>query len=183
MAEMIKTRATFADYQALPETNQIVELIDGEIVMNPSLDLHQELLGVIYLFLSSIVQKKGKLRLAPTGIYFDDDNSFDPDIFWVSPENDHCFLRTDTRYWQGAPDLIVEILSPSTESRDRGVKFDIYEKHGVREYWMVNVEARYVELYQHKNGSFDRVGVFETGKSFVSDVLDGISVEVSALFP
>lgn len=183
MAEVIKTRATFADYKALPETNQIVELIDREIIVNPPLDLHQEALGTIHYFLATVLQKKGKLRLAPTGVFFDESNSFEPDIFWISPDNDQCILMSDTRYWHGAPDLIVEILSPSTESRDRGIKFDVYEKYGVREYWLVNAAARYVEVYRHQNGAFDRIGVFEPGKHFISEVLGNISVEVSEFFP
>jgi Uma2 family endonuclease len=183
MAEMIKTRATFADYQALPETNQIVELIDGEITVNPPpLHSHQESAWHIVVYLVPILNTRGGVaRFAPAGIHFDDEHTFEPDIFWISPDNTDC-VPMDDRYWHGAPDLVIEILSPSTEYKDRGVKFEIYEKYGVREYWLVNVAAHYVEVYRHKDGAFIRAGVFVPGKSFVSEVLGGISVEVSAFF-
>jgi Uma2 family endonuclease len=182
MSDMIKTKTTFEYYAALPETNQIVELIDGEIIVNPPLDAHQDTLGIIYVFLRQTL-KGGKLRMAPTGVYFDEHNSFEPDIFWVSAENKHCFLGDDHRYWHGAPDLIVEILSTSTASKDRGAKFDTYEQHGVREYWLVDPLARYIEVYNNRQGIFARLGLFEPGKAFVSDVLGGITVEVNHLFP
>ncbi len=180
MSDMVKTKAIFDDYAALPETNQIVELIDGEIIVNPPLDSHQDALGNIYTFLRQRLTV-GTLRMAPTGVYFDDTNSFEPDIFWVSPQNDHCILAADNRYWHGAPDLIVEILSVSTTSKDRGVKFDTYEKYGVREYWLVDPTAQFVEVYKHQNRIFNRVGLFEIGKTFESDVLDGTPIEVSNL--
>lgn len=182
MSDMVKTRATFAEYAVLPESNQIVELIDGEIVVNPPLDIHQEVLGSIFVFLRQAVSG-GVVRMAPTGIYFDDRNSFEPDIFWVSPQNDHCTLRPDSRYWQGAPDLIVEILSTSTAFRDRGIKFETYEQAGVREYWMVDPAAQYVEVYVNRQGVFARAGVFQRGNIFVSEVIAQHKVDVSLFFP
>jgi Uma2 family endonuclease len=182
MSDMTKTKATFADYVALPESTQIVELIDGEIIVNPPLDAHQDTLGTIYVFLRQSLSG-GKLRMAPTGIYFDEHNSFEPDIFWVSPQNSQCFLGDDNRYWHGAPDLIVEILSSSTTTKDRGIKFDTYEQSGVREYWLVDPLSRYIEVYNNRQGVFTRLGLFEPGKTFGSEVLGGITVEVTNLFP
>ena len=182
MSEMTKTKATFPDYTVLPETNQIIELIDGEIIVNPPLDAHQDTLGTIYVFLRQTLNG-GKLRMAPTGVYFDESNSFEPDIFWVSPQNKQCFLGTDNRYWHGAPDLIVEILSSSTASKDRGIKFDTYEQSGVREYWLVDPAAHYIEIYNNRQGVFTRLGLFENGKIFVSEVLGNLSVDVNLLFP
>ncbi|MBA3867671.1 MAG: Uma2 family endonuclease [Anaerolineae bacterium] len=182
MSDMTKTKSTFADYVALPESSQIVELIDGEIIVNPPLDVHQDALGILYVFLRQTL-KGGKLRMAPTGVYFDDRNSFEPEIFWVSPQNDHCFLGDDNRYWHGAPDLIVEILSSSTASKDRGIKFETYEQTGVREYWLVDPISRYIEIYNNRQGVFMRLGLFEPDKSFVSEVLGNLNIDVNLLFP
>ncbi len=181
MSDMIKTKTTFAEYASLPESNQIIELIDGEVILNPPLDAHQDVLGNIYLFLRQRVQG-GVLRMAPTGVYFDDANSFEPDIFWVSTDNDHCFLGADHRFWHGAPDLIVEVLSVSTTSKDRGIKFDVYEQSGVAEYWLVDPLAQYVEVYKLHNGTFNRIGLFEADQAFASHVLGGAQVEVSQFF-
>ncbi len=182
MSDMTKTSATFADYAALPETNQFVELIDGEIIVNPPLDVHQDVLGTIYVYLRQSLSG-GTLRMAPTGGYFDESNSFEPDIFWVSPQNKQCFLGSDNRYWQGAPDLIVEILSTSTASKDRGIKFETYEQHGVREYWLVDPAAQYIEVYANRQGVFHRVGVFERGKTFASEIIGNQRVDVALFFP
>ena len=81
-----------------------------------------------------------------------------------------------------APDLIIEVLSPATASDDRGLKYDLYEKNGVREYWLVDPDAHYVEVYVNRNGHFNRQGVFVEGKSFTSEVLGGRAIEVDRLF-
>ncbi len=176
-----KTRVTFEEYAALPETNQIVELIDGEIVVNPPVDKHQKTLWQMVATLTPLMSK-GEARFAPTGVHFDDVNSPEPDLFWVSPENQNCFLEEHGRFWVGAPDLIVEILSPSTASVDRGHKFDLYEQYGVREYWLIDPEARFSEIYRHANGKFERQGVFKAGQSFISTVLGGANIETKSWF-
>ena len=178
---MLKTKSTFADYAALAESSQIIELVDGEIIVNPPLDIHQDTLGNIYLFLRQHVSG-GVLRMAPTGIYFDDRNSYEPDIFWVSAENKNCFWGMDQRFWRGAPDLIVEVLSASTTSKDRGIKFDTYEQSGVREYWMVDPIVQFAEVYNLRNAVFTRVGLFEQDQSFASEVLGQQTVAVSQFF-
>ena len=180
MEAAIKTRATFADYDALPETNQIVELIDGEIVMNAPLDKHQEALWEITATVRPLMTK-GKARFAPSGLHFDDGNSFEPDLFWVSADNDHCFLESNGRYWHGAPDLVIEVLSPSTEANDRGAKFETYEKYGVHEYWLVGPEAKFVEVYRHNGKRFERQGVFKAGQPFASAVLSA-TIETQSWF-
>lgn len=182
MDAQVKTRVTFAEYDALPETNQIVELIDGEIVVNPPpLDKHQESLGEIYVSLRNVL-KVGKLRFAPTGLRFDDGSSFEPDIFWVGPDNTNCLLEPEGRYWHGPPDLVIEILSPSTASNDRGIKYETYEKYGVREYWLVDPDAKFTEVYRHDSAKFARQGVFKAKQSFVSAALNGAMIDTQSWF-
>jgi Uma2 family endonuclease len=174
-----KIRVTFAEYAALPETNQIVELIDGEIVRETVINLapyaHRETLAKVKTFLVNELTI-GLLYNPPSGLHFEDGNSFEPDLFWISPENDQCFLEDDGRYWHGAPDLVIEILSPSTASNDRGSKFDTYEKNGVREYWMVDPDAKFVEVYRHDGSRFERQGVFKPDQPFISAVLGGATI-------
>src|SRR5215475_6232123 len=106
---LVKTRTTFAEYDALPETNQIVELIDGEIVMNPPLFRHQKALWQLIATVMPLMTE-GEACLAPSGLKFDDGNSFEPDLFWVSKDNSNCVLGADGRYWHGGPDLVLEVL-------------------------------------------------------------------------
>ena len=180
MVEYVQTRMTSDEYWQQPETNQIEELIDGELVMTPPpLDVHQkQSLTTLKFFIQTI--QTGELRHAPTGVHFEDGYDFEPDIFWIAPDNDHCMLAPDGRYWYGAPNLIVEILSPSTAYRDRGIKFDTYQKHGVREYWLVDPEAAFIEVYRLENGQFMRVGLFGAKQIFPSSVL-GIDIQVDVL--
>jgi Uma2 family endonuclease len=125
---------------------------------------------------------KGEARFGPTGLHFDDGNSFEPDLFWISPENTHCFLEDNGRYWHGAPDLVIEILSPSTASGDRGIKYETYEKYGVREYGLVDPDAKFVEVYRHEGGRFERQGVFKPNQPFVSAVLGGATIDSQGWF-
>lgn len=177
----VRTRMTFAEYSALPEINQIVELIDGEVVMNPPLFRHQKTLLEIIASLLPLRQS-GSLCIAPSGLHLDDANSFEPDLFWVSAGSQTCFLEADGRYWRGAPDLVVEVLSPSTAYDDRGIKFDRYQAIGVREYWIVDPEALFVEVYTHDGVRFERKGVFKAGQSFTCAALQGAAVDPADWF-
>lgn len=181
MVAHIKTQVTFAEYAALPESNQIIELIDGEIVVNPPLDVHQKILWQIVAALMPLL-KKGEARFAPTSLYLDDRHSFEPDLFWVSETNDRCALGADGRFWHGAPDLVVEILSPSTAYHNRGIKFELYEQYGVREYWLVDPEAQFVEVYRRGAERFERIGVYKADQTFTSTVLDGATINPQPWF-
>jgi Uma2 family endonuclease len=176
-----QTRVTFAEYSQRPETNQIVELIDGEIVVNSPRDIHQKTHWRISATLIAILPP-GEARAAPAGLRIDDYHSFEPDIFWVSEANSECRLGADGRYWQGAPDLVIEILSPSTASYDRGYKYDTYERIGVREYWLVDPDLQNVEVHQLVDGSFRRLGFFQSPKTFRSPVLNAAEVDISVWF-
>jgi Uma2 family endonuclease len=172
MVELLRTKSTFADYVSRPETNLLVELIDGAIIVNPPLDQYQAILGAVYLYLGYLLRGNGTLRIAPIGLYVDEYNSYEPDLFWVAVANTTCALRPDGRYWQGAPDLIVEVLSPSTAYRDRGIKFQSYERLGVREYWMVETAPAFVEIHSlGGQGWYRQVGAFQAGETFHSPVL------------
>ncbi len=178
MGDATKTLVTAQEFFALPESNQIRELINGEIVVNPPKDRHQKVSASAYSFLDRL-ELGGELRYAPTGLYLDDIDILEPDIFWVSSKNDHCSLGDDD-YWYGAPDLVVEILSPSSIRYDRVEKFQLYEKYGVREYWIVDPNKPSIEIWVHIDGKLVYQGEFTTDKTFTSTVLD-MKVDVKRL--
>jgi Uma2 family endonuclease len=169
-----------AAFLALPETNLPLEYIDGEIAVSPSpVDSHQEMVLNTAGYLKMLIpHAAGTLRVAPLDVHIDDQNTVQPDVFWVSADNPRCKLGEDG-YWYGAPDLIVEVLSPATARRDRGIKFRLYERAGVREYWLI--DADYVEVYRLADGRFERVGVFGEGEAFVTSLVDGLTVLVNPL--
>lgn len=179
MADITHEQMTVEAFLKLPESNQIVQLIHSDVMTGPALsDLHQLLAGAIYIFLKQILPA-GALRMAPLDVHIDDTEVVQPDIFWVSEDSDACVL-IEGRYWRGAPTLVVEVLSPSTAQLDLGEKFDIYEKCGVREYWLVD-QALFVQVYRLENGKFVRQGVFGLGQTFVSRVAGDIEIDVRKL--
>lgn len=177
--ERIETM-TMDEFLALPETNRITELIKGEYVVTPPpLDEHQNVVVSLLVYLKKI-QPKGIWRVAPTGVYVTSESFVEPDIFWVREDSDDCVLRPDGRYWEGAPDLVIEVLSPSTSLRDKRDKFSLYEERGVREYWVVEPIAKYIEVFQLVEDELDFKGVYGIGQTFTSVTLkQEINVEAA----
>jgi Uma2 family endonuclease len=170
---------TADEYFALPETNQITELIDGELIVAPvPIAYHQIVSGNAYYFLRTEATS-GKAYYAPIALRFDDHHVFEPDVIWIR-QGGECHL-VDKYHWIGAPDLVIEILSPSTAKRDRGVKFEVYERHGVREYWLIDLDSQFIEVYSHQNGAFKHVGAYGVDEKFTSPVL-GVEVKGEAIF-
>lgn len=167
MAES-KVRITAEDFRQLPETNRLVELINGEIVMPPSpLASHQDLLLNTAIFLRQHIPN-GKVVVAPMDVYLDEANAFQPDVFWIAAES-KCQLRDG--YYFGAPELVVEILSPSTATQDRREKFEVYQEKGVLEYWMIDQFALSIEVWQRNDKAFQRLGIYEENQHFQSNAL------------
>ena len=124
MADMTRTKMTAAEFSQLPESNKIIELINGEVVMAPSpIDRHQKHLRRLDLALGNKIDV-GEWRFAPMDVHLDEFNVVQPDMFWVSPDNTTCHLIDN--YWHGAPDLIIEILSPGTTRQDRKTKYEAW---------------------------------------------------------
>ncbi|GIK66533.1 MAG: restriction endonuclease [Chloroflexota bacterium] len=172
-------RITIAEYQMLPETNLPMQLIDGEVIMAPSPEFpHQKTVTKLTLTVGGIVNG-GELCIAPMDVYLDEINAVQPDLFWVSAENDHCKLVEG--YWYGAPDFVIEVLSPSTARLDRSKKFKLYEKYGVCEYWMVDPAAQFIEVWQLVDQKFVQLGVFGPDEQFQSAVL-GQVIELKTIF-
>ena len=179
MVDQIQTRMTAAEFSELPESNTRIELINAEVIVAPSpIDKHQEVLGNLHVRLR-LLKLFGVCRLAPADVYLDEFNVVQPDLFWVSSDNSSCHLIDN--YWHGAPDLIVEVLSPGTMRRDRDANYHLYEKYGVREYWLVDPEELYSEVYALHEGQFERQGFYGLGEQFVSSVLNGRALSVDSL--
>lgn len=183
-----KSRMTAAEFAELPETTQITELLDGVIFVSPSpKDPHQDNVEDTAGFLRDLKkagQISGTIRFAPMDVQFDDLNTVQPDVFFVSSDNTRCMLGEDG-YWHGAPDLIVEVLSPSTARRDRIEKFGLYEKYGVREYWIVESSLPSVEVWILTEGLLQLQGTYSPVDDlnlFTSPVLGGLTVDLKTVF-
>ena len=140
-------------FKSLPE-GTLVQLIENNLVMSPSpKDRHQETLEEITFQLSAFVRRKkiGKVRFAPYDVYLDEKNAFQPDLVFISNENSYKIQENGLH---GAPDLVIEVLSPGTEKYDRKKKKDVYERCGVQEYWIVDPATKEVTGYTLRDGKF-----------------------------
>lgn len=180
MVEQTRIQMTAAEFRQLPESMEHIELIDGEIVVSPTpRHRHQNIIGNLHLMLAGLIPS-GKIVLSPMDVYLSDTDVVQPDVFWVSGPGSKCQLGADD-YWHGAPDLVIEVLSPGTALRDKTVKFDLYEKHGVREYWLVDPDALYIEVWRLHENKYMRVGVFGPEDRFESAVLE-LEVDTTKIF-
>ena len=179
------TRYTYEDYLNTPDDVRY-ELLDGELVMAPSPSMrHQELaarlFGDIYLFVKE--RAVGKVFSAPSDVVLwsgDEAKVVQPDIFFISAERENIIAEANV---QGAPDLVIEILSPSTESRDRGYKRELYARHGVGEYWLVDPDAKSVEVLLLGENDYEVAGTYRSGQTLASPTMAGLAIEVGEVFP
>src|SRR3970040_2327208 len=143
---------TYEDYKSLPEAmERRYELMDGELCMVPApTTIHQNISQNIEFLLVQHVRatRCGRVLDAPVDVVLGEGSRRDvvqPDIVFVSRERTAIVTPAEI---VGAPDLVVEILSPGTEDRDRGYKRTLYERSGVREYWIVNPDEASIEGYR-----------------------------------
>jgi Uma2 family endonuclease len=153
MEAVMPKKKTVQDYLQLPEGTPY-QLLNGELVMSPAPNRqHQKLiLKIGSLILNWCEQKKiGEVYVAPCDVYLDNENVVQPDIFFFT--NKRLHLLSD-RGAEGAPDLIIELLSPSNAYYDLRYKLDLYEKYGVPEYFIVDPEDGTVMAYALHEGRF-----------------------------
>jgi len=132
----------------MPEGGPRYELIEGELLMAPAPNrFHQDISLNLEMILWSYVKKHqiGKIYHAPFDVYLDEINVVQPDIVFVS--NKKADVLTDAGA-EGAPDLVIEILSPSTMRRDRDTKRKVYARTGVEELWLIDPEKRRIEIFE-----------------------------------
>jgi len=167
----VEVKYTYQDLLTTPEDNRRYEIFEGELVMSPAPDYgHQNAQANLFNILFSYIRKKGwgKVFAAPFDVYFDEETVVEPDILFISTERLHII---DGKKVNGAPDLVVELLSPSTESRDRGFKFKRYAEEGVKEYWMADAVQQTLEIYQLTPQGFTLFAKFSGNEEAKSKLL------------
>src|SRR5699024_3115386 len=140
-------------FESLPE-GTLAQLIENQLIMSPSpSDRHQEILNEINVILFNYLKQQpiGKVRIAPYDVHLDDENIFQPDLIFIRTEN---LSNIQQNGYHGAPDLVLEVLSPLTARNDRGKKKSAYERHGVSEYWLVDPDTKETERYFLKEGKY-----------------------------
>ena len=176
-----KVKYTYEDYMRTPDDIRY-ELLDGELILSPSArTAHQRSSRKISHPLITFVEQNelGEVFVAPYDVVLDDFNVVQPDILFVSNERAH--IITDLNI-QGAPDLVIEILSPSTARRDRTQKRDLYARHGVPEYWLANTDAESVLVLTLQDGEYRIAGIYTKGQTLTSPLLQDFSLNIDDIF-
>ena len=155
-----KRNFTYADYLKWPDDVR-AEIIHGiAYMMSPPLTSHQRVSMRLSQFISNFLERKTcEVFAAPFGVRLfpkedmSDDTVVEPDIVVICDPS-----KIDERGCNGAPDLIIEILSPSSRRKDRSIKRELYQKANVREYWMISPEDREIEVHLFENNSIKFYG-------------------------
>jgi len=173
---------TEEDYFSLPDTNRLVELSEGELIMPPHPTYsHQVAVGELYTALRTFVHRHGlgTVLLAPLPVRLWLGKIREPDIFFISHEHHD---RIGERVC-GPPDLVIEVLSPATWRTDRREKMVEYAQAGIREYWIVDPGERTVEVFVLREGTYVLLGKWGAGEIARSQELPGFEVAVDTIFP
>ena len=175
---------TYEDYCRLPEDGWTYEVIEGELLMSPApRTIHQRCKGKIYVAMLLFVEKHdlGLVLDAPHDVMLEKlATPVQPDILFIAKERLHIVKPERT---EGAPDLIVEVLSPWNWMADRQQKFNVYAEAGVKEYWIVDPEQRTIELFQLRGHQYMLTGKYGVKQSVRSKILQGFQVKVKEVCP
>lgn len=182
MAVKANVRFRADDIWDAPDDGNLYEVIDGALyVMPPPKWLHQNaIIALLARLLPHVFGNRlGKVSTAPVGVVLDDENGVQPGIVFVAQDRLEIISE---RGIEGAPDLIVEVLSPRTQARDRGIKMRRYAAAGVRYYWIVVPRTRSIEEYQLGPDGYERISIARPGTIFRPAIFPGLGTPVDALW-
>lgn len=166
--------------QMLPE-GSLYDLIDGEVYRTPSPNLrHQTLVLRLAVAFQGAIQDRSRVLIAPIDVVLAADAALQPDVILVLEKN-RSILQDVVR---GVPDLVLEVLSPSTARRDKSLKMEAYARHGVGECWIVSDEAQTVEVYRLETGTkaYRLAETCRPGDRAATPLLTALSLDVALLF-
>jgi Uma2 family endonuclease len=178
-------KLTYDDFVLLPADGHRHELLDGEHHVTPAPGLrHQRLLRRLLVALDAAAQADGagEVLCAPFDVVVSRHDVLEPDLLFVSAERSAVLTAANA---QGAPDLVVEILSPASRRLDEILKRDLYERAGVAEYWIVDPEAEAVKVLRRSEGGlFGRAHLLtrRDGDVLTTPLLPGLLLALEAVF-
>jgi Uma2 family endonuclease len=175
---------TVADLELMPDDLNRYELMEGEIFVSPPPGLtHQRALGNLLTILNIYLARNriGEVFTTP-GVTLDQFNSVIPDITYLSHERMEKIASGE--HITGAPELMIEFVSPGSKNarRDRVLKRQVYGRHGVQEYWIVDPRKRRIEVYQLREHALELLTtLFETDE-ITSPLLPGLNIPLIKIF-
>lgn len=187
MATKAQIKFTYEDYKSLPYVErQRFELLEGELIpMTPSPGFaHQavslELATQLHIFVKA--KGLGTVLEAPFDVVLGspgEEQVVQPDILFVLKDRQQIIHEEEIR---GAPDLVVEVLSPSTEEKDQVFKRTLYAKYGVQEYWIVDPDAKTIEVLTLGERGYERARLYTNGDALESPLLVGLRISLHEVF-
>src|SRR3990170_3869022 len=172
-----KKKYTYEDYQKTSDDKRY-ELINGELLMTPSpIPHHQRISRRIEFILEKFITENrlGEIFYAPCDVYLDDENVVQPDILFISRDRRDIIGKKNI---QGAPDLVIEIISENSAYRDMVQKKKLYARFGVKEYWIVIPDEEEIEVYTLKDNKYQLCRTYNKGDTFKSPSLKGLKIEL-----
>lgn len=168
----------FLEHTYIEERYEIINGIRYDLQPSPSLN-HQRIVTRLATSLEITCHSTGTIIVAPIDVYLDDDNIFQPDVIYISNEN--ASIMKFNRI-EGAPDLVVEILSPSTSTNDKIRKKANYEKFGVKEYWIVDPVHLIVDQFILETNKYLLYNTYGVRDLLISPRFTCINVDLLKLF-
>ena len=175
-----KVKLTYDDYANLL-SDERYELIDGELILVASPNEKHQWTSKKLLLRMQLAEdmRLGRLYYAPFDVVLTEHDVVQPDLLFISRERADIITAANV---QGAPDLVVEILSPSTARRDWTQKRELYARHGVKEMWLVDPEERKLWAMVLRDGNLEVAGEYGEGQSFTSATLGGLMIDLDGVF-
>lgn len=179
----VTTGLTYEDYVMFPDDGRRHELVGGDHYVTPAPSIvHQRFLGNVYHVLKAYVLKQGQgeLFFAPVDVVLSEKDVVQPDLVYVSAARQGIITAANI---QGAPDLVMEVISESSRRLDRKVKRHLYSRYGVTEYWLADPELRIFEVYRpDAKGSLAKAAEYEDEGLLTSPIFPGLTLDLSRLW-
>jgi Uma2 family endonuclease len=178
-----RVRLTYDDYAALPDDGRRYELHEGELSVTPAPGLsHQDILGNLFVILRGHVNARGlgKVFIAPVDCILASITVVQPDIVFVETAR-RSIMRE--RGVEGAPTLVVEVISPSTGAIDRRRKLQLYARYAVPHYWIVDPPARTIEAHQLEHEAYQAVGTLSGSATSSLPPFPGLVLDARDIWP
>ncbi len=179
-------RIARADYVLMPEDNRIFNLLGGELRMTPAASLrHQDVVTTLARVLSGFVleNRLGKCWVAAVDVFISDEDIVQPDVLFLESA---ALERATPKGLEGPPTLAVEVLSPSTRRQDEVEKRALYERFGVPEYWLIDIDRGEVRILRREAGgesfAVELVLAVSRGERLSTPLLPGFELPLSDLF-
>ncbi len=173
---------TYAEYALLPKDRNRYEVLDGELFMTPSPTYrHQVAASELARILLDHVSRHGMGRVlaAPMDVVLSETNIVQPDVLFLRAER---LPPSDAANIRVAPDLVVEVISPSTVTEDREYKKAVYARHGVAHYWIVDPDARTLEMYSLAGASYALAAEYAGDATATSSLFPGLAIPLTQLW-